>query len=61
MVTIVVLPLQQLCLSSQGKNCVSSVYETVVNMAVPVPSITLSRKLNTVNNTGVGMMDTNLQ
>ena len=28
--------------------------------AVPVPSTTLSKKLNTVNNIGVGIMDTNL-
>lgn len=41
-------------------NCASSVYETVMNMAVPVPSTNLSKKLNTTNNIGVGIMDTNL-
>ena len=31
-----------------------------MNIPVPTPSTILSRKLNTTNNVGVGIMDTNL-
>ena len=35
-------------------------YEAVVNIAVPIPSIILSRKLNVMNDAREGIMDTNL-